>query len=83
MFIGPEGAINIRLDAIQKDGSVISSRTTIGPASVTVIDRFNLAGEYLDSYCIPLPNCTEFRYSDPYLYVSPPYTGIVFQFKIE
>lgn len=83
MFIGPEGAINIRLDAIQKDGSVISSRTTIGPAPVTVIDRYNLAGEYLDSYCIPLPNCTEFRYSDPYLYVSQSCTGTIFQFKIE
>jgi len=83
MFIGPEGAINIKLDAIQKDGSVINSRTTIGPAPVTVIDRYNLTGEYLDSYCIPLPNCTEFRYSDPYLYVSQSYTGTVFQFEMD
>jgi hypothetical protein len=83
MFIGPEGAINIKLDAIQKDGSVISSRTTIGPAPVTVIDRYNLTGEYLDSYCIPLPNCTEFRYSDPYLYVSQSNTGTIYQFIIQ
>ncbi len=83
IFIGPEGTINVKLAAIQKDGSVISSRTTIGPAPVTVIDRYNLTGEYLDSYCIPLPNCTEFRYSDPYLYVSQSYTGTVFQFIMD
>ena len=83
MFIGPEGVINVRLEAIQKDGSVINSRTTIGPAPVTVIDRYSLTGEYLDSYCIPLPNCTDFAYSDPYLYVSQSYTGTIFQFIIE
>ncbi len=83
MFVGPEGAINVRLDAIQKDGSVINSRTTIGPAPVTIIDRYNLAGEYLDSYCVPLPNCTEFRYSAPYLYVSQSFTGTVYQFLVQ
>ena len=82
MFIGPEGAINVRLEAIQKDGSVINSRTTIGPAPITVIDRYSVVGEYLDSYSIPLPNCTDFRYSEPYLYVSQSYTGTIFQFII-
>jgi len=83
MFTGPEGAINIRLDAIQKDGTVINSNTTIGPAPVTVIDRYSLAGEYLDSYCIPLPNCSAFAYSAPYLYAAQSYTGTIFQFKVK
>ena len=83
VFTGPEGAINVKLDAIQRDGSVISSRTTIGPAPVTVIDRYSLAGDYLDSYCIPIPNCTVFRYSSPYLFVAQSSTGTIYQFLVE
>jgi hypothetical protein len=83
LFVCPCGVINIKLAAIQKDGTVISSRETIGPAPVTIIDRYSMNGEYLDSYCIPLPNCTEFRYSEPYLYVAQSNTGTIYQFSVD
>lgn len=83
LFLGPEGCINIKLAAIQKDGSVISSRETIGPAPVTIIDRYDLNGDYLDSYCIPIPSITDIRCSDTYLYAAQANTGTIYLFEVK
>ena len=53
MFKGPHGMINTLLCNIMYDGNMMGPGNISNYAPVTVIDRFNKNGEYLDSYCLP------------------------------
>lgn len=53
VFKGPEGMINIVVDEYMSDGSLLHSNRHNNYAPVTVIDRYDLTGTYLDSYCLP------------------------------
>ncbi len=53
VFKGPEGMINIVVDEYMSDGSLLHSNRHNNYAPVTVIDRYDLTGAYLDSYCFP------------------------------
>ncbi|MCD4775388.1 MAG: hypothetical protein K8S15_04965 [Candidatus Aegiribacteria sp.] len=53
VFRGPEGMINVVVDEYQNDGSLLHSNRYINYAPVTIIDRYDSNGEYLDSYCLP------------------------------
>ena len=52
-FTGPEGMINVIVDEYMSDGSLLHSNRNNNYAPVTVIDRYDPTGAYLDSYCIP------------------------------
>lgn len=53
VFSGPEGMVNIVVDEYQSDGSLLNSNRYMDYPPLTVIDRYNHDGEYLDSYCLP------------------------------
>ena len=53
VFKGPEGMINVVVDEYQSDGTLLHSNRNNNYAPVTVIDRYDPTGTYLDSYCIP------------------------------
>jgi len=53
VFKGPEGMINVVVDEYQSDGTLLHGNRNNNYAPVTVIDRYDPTGTYLDSYCIP------------------------------
>ncbi len=53
IFRGPEGMINVVVDEYQNDGSLLHGNRYINYAPVTIIDRYDSNGQYLDSYCLP------------------------------
>ena len=67
---GPEGVINVKIDAIQRDGSVISSRITIGPEPVlllinTILMAITLIHIAFHFRTVPTPDIPLHIYSGP------------------
>ncbi|PIE52961.1 hypothetical protein CSA37_03335 [Candidatus Fermentibacteria bacterium] len=65
VYIGPERMINVVYRPFTPDKTVDLSSVEFG--EMTVIDRFNYSGEYLDSYVIP-DNATQVVYENNQLY---------------
>lgn len=83
-FIGPEGMVNVHLGGMgfNTDGCVISNQDETR-IPVTIIDRYNPTGQYLDSYCIPCEDLiTQVVYSQEYGFLCSIYDlGIIIQYE--
>ena len=81
-FTGPEGKINVGLMPFAPDGSFrTSGNDPYGP--VTIMDRYDNDGIYLDSYCIPVSGAFFFEYSCEHgLFVYKSATGTLYRFEI-
>ncbi|MCK5841113.1 MAG: hypothetical protein KAH31_03015 [Candidatus Sabulitectum sp.] len=53
VFCGPEGMLNVVVCNYMDDGSFVSDPDYLDFAPVTAVDRYDWAGSYLDSYCLP------------------------------
>ncbi|PIE53637.1 hypothetical protein CSA37_00280 [Candidatus Fermentibacteria bacterium] len=53
VFLGYENTINVVLCNVMQDRSFISDPEYLDYAPVTLIDRYNWEGSYLDTYCLP------------------------------
>jgi hypothetical protein len=83
MFIGPSGQINIVFCNLMADGNMYGPGNTQDRPPVTVVDRFNFDGEYLDSYCIPDSsiNCVYYNGDGYMLGIQSP-TGTIYGYRI-
>lgn len=52
-FVGAEGMLNVTLPNVMNDSTFISTPDYMDYAPVTVVDRYDWDGNYLDSYCLP------------------------------
>ena len=52
-FTGPEGMINVMLSNVMNDGTFISDPEYLDFAPVTIVDRYDWNGTYLDTYSLP------------------------------
>ncbi len=53
IFLGSEGMLNVVVCNYMEDGTFLSDPEYLDFAPVTAIDRYDWAGEYLDSYTLP------------------------------
>ncbi len=53
VFMGPEGEISVAVTNIMADGRMFGSSQADRRSPVALIDRYNLSGEYLGTWCLP------------------------------
>lgn len=83
MFIGPHGQLNVRVSNLMADGTMYGSSDCRHQPPVTVIDRFNIRGQYLDSYCIPDSSISEIFYNgNGYLLGIQHPTGTIYGYRV-
>ncbi len=83
-FLGPDSCICVCLPPFNNDGTF---RVTNSPfeewAQVTIVDRYNRNGEYLDSFCIPVRGVFDCIYSQEYgLLVNQYSTSTIYRLEI-
>lgn len=83
-FLGPESTLCVSLPAFNSMGEFRVSHTPFEEyAPVTIVDRYNLQGNYLDSFCIPIPGGGDCFYSQEYgLFVRQYATGTIYRFEV-
>jgi len=69
VFLGPELMINITMPQYMSDGRLLGPSDVYDYAPVTLVDRYNWEGIYLDSYCIPDSIVSDVYYSDDYGFI--------------
>jgi hypothetical protein len=79
VFIGPEGMINVLLRPFSPKKTLDLQNE--GIADYSVVDRFNILGQYLDSYVIPAPASIA-TYNDGKLFVGSENECAIFTYKI-
>jgi len=85
-FIGPEGMVNLPLGGVGFDpeGNVRRGSDDLR-SPVTIIDRYNPDGQYLDSYCIPNGDfISEIEYSSQYGLLCSVYNhGLILRYEYQ
>ncbi|PIE51864.1 hypothetical protein CSA37_09480 [Candidatus Fermentibacteria bacterium] len=66
VFEGPEGMVNITIPKYMNDGELLHDAGPYDFAPVTIVDRYDWDGMYLDSYCVPESILTDMYYSAEY-----------------
>jgi hypothetical protein len=83
LFTGPHGQINVRVSNLMADGKMLGSTDCRNLPTVTVFDRFNHEGQYLDSYCIPDSAISDVFYNgDNYMLGIQHPTGTIFGYRV-
>ena len=83
VFMGPEGEINVAVTNIKADGRMAGSSSTDRSLPFTVIDRYNLSGEYLSTYCLPDSDLLNISYDgEGYIAAMQCGTGILFNYTL-
>jgi len=84
MFTGPFGEINLLFPNLMDNGEMLNPDNLNDYAPVTVLDRYSVYGEYLDSYCLPDSRISIVDYNgEGYMVGIQSYTGTVFGYRIE
>ena len=58
-FVGREGMLNVTLPNVMNDSTFVSTPEYTDYAPVTIVDRYDWVGTYLDTYCLP-DSCLSF-----------------------
>ncbi|MCK5132926.1 MAG: hypothetical protein KAR40_12325 [Candidatus Sabulitectum sp.] len=66
VFTGPEGMINITMPRLLADGQLPHDLGPYDYAPVTLVDRYDWDGTYLDSYSVPDSMLMDMSYSEEY-----------------
>ena len=83
-FIGPHGQVNILFANLMYNGEMFCPGNTENTAPVSVVDRFNAEGEYLDSYCLPDSSLNIVHYNgNGYMAAVEAHSGKVFGYKVD
>ncbi|NOQ23408.1 MAG: hypothetical protein GQ565_12285 [Candidatus Aegiribacteria sp.] len=79
IFIGPEGMINVLLRPFTPDKSIDTMTEDI--VNLSIVDRFNHQGQYLDSYVIPV-STSQVIYSNGILYAGSALECAIYSFNV-
>jgi hypothetical protein len=80
VFEGPEGMVNVLLRPFAPDRSLQCAEK--GMAEVSIIDRFDLQGNYLDSYVVPA-SLSQVVYHNGELWGSHEGEGAIYRYSVE
>ncbi len=82
-FLGPDSTLCVNLPAFNSNAEFRFHSTPFEEYSpVTVIDRYDFQGNYLDSFCIPIRGGGQCIYSSEYgLFVQQYQTSMIYRFK--
>jgi len=83
VFLGPENMVNITIPKYMNDGELLHDEGPYDFAPVTIVDRYNWDGDYLDSYCVPESILTDMFYSLDYgLFARQGGTEVIHRFEV-
>lgn len=84
MFIGPFGELNVVFRNLMYNGEMLNPDNLTDYAPVTVLDRFAVNGQYLDSYCLPDSEISIVNYNgNGYMVAIQSPTGTIFGYRIK
>ncbi|PIE51082.1 hypothetical protein CSA37_01250 [Candidatus Fermentibacteria bacterium] len=84
MSIGPHGEINTIFTNLMSNGEMYGPGNNSDYPPVTVIDRFDVNGNYLDSYCLPDSSICIIDYNgNGYMVGIQAHTGTIFGYSID
>ncbi|MCK5036238.1 MAG: hypothetical protein KAS73_10125 [Candidatus Sabulitectum sp.] len=83
-FLGPDSTLCVNLPTFNSNAEFRFNSTPFEEYSpVTIIDRYDLQGNYLDSFCIPIRGGGQCIYSSEYgLFVQQYQTSMIYRFRV-
>jgi hypothetical protein len=83
VFIGPHGTVNLLFANLMYNGEMLRPGNYLHSAPVSIIDRFTVNGEYLDSYCLPDSSINIVSYNgNGYMAAVNANSGIIYGYRI-
>lgn len=84
LCVGPHGELDMVFFNLMQNGEMARGQNTFDRPPVSVIDRFDRNGNYLDSYCLPDSAINRIYYNgNGYMAAIQRNTGTIFGYRIE
>ncbi len=83
LCIGPHGELNMVFLNVMHNGEMSRGRNISDRAPVTMVDRFDRSGTYLDTYCLPDSSISNIYYNgNGYFSAVQRRTGTIFGYRV-